>query len=1023
MRVIYRLLGPVRVEPDDHPPLKLPGGVSRTVLAVLLFNANKPMTKHQLIKAAWGPDGVDEAQLTKSASTLRKLLGSIDRGGDLKTLQGLGYQIQVAPETLDLLRFDDLVEQASTARKERRSDDEAALLRRGLALWEGPHPLSNVSPEHLRREKADLEERRKRAAVRLFDLGLARRAYAAILDELAVIFSYHPDDGRLAEQLMIVQYRCGHVSDANAAFNRHRDSLLELAGRDPDLRLRDLNYAIGSEDETRVAAAERAIVRRAGIAGLGQADQPPLIPRQLPSDLADLIGRDDLAAEASWMLSRDPGRAAPVVVISGPGGIGKTTLAVRVGHTVTERYPDGQLYAELRGTDEPVDPAEMLAQFLRALGVTVIPESRAERATMYRTLLASRRVLIVLDDAEDGPQVRDLIPANPACGVLVTARRRLPYLVGSHHVAPLTPLATRLATELFLRVTSNACIDLSGEMDAVERVVRLCGGLPLALRIAGALRVHDHPQPTRELAARLELRGPDVLTYSTDSVSRTISAGFDRLDASAQRLFLDFGLLALPSFGLWTAAALLEGSGADSAAAVSQLASRYMIEPIEPAARYRFHDLTRDYARRRAQAAYPEAAARDAIAERAYRALLTLARRAHRALYGGDFEVVHSEVPDWAVPPEALAEAEAAPLDWFDKERLNIRAAVSHCASLGLTSICWDLAVSAHEFFTRRNQFDDWQATHQVALEACRAAGDRRGEGVMLASLGQPALVASRRAGVSGLAELERAVELLTECGDRHGQAIALRTMANALRRRGHLTRPLKLFEQALEGYEASGDRVGRWQTMRYIGTAYLDLGRRDDARCRLRDALIAALELGKSRLIAQTQFWIGQAALAGGELDSGELAEAKDAFEEVCRLYPEPTGLGHAYAVLGLGVLALREGKVTEAESHLSQAARLAGKADAALEGRAWLAIAELRGELGQQGKRLGALTAAVRCFGDDSVYLQAQALSELASAQADAGNEGAAHAMRARVARLYSDMGLPEEDQIFRRRLQPVR
>src|SRR5262249_22949681 len=148
---------------------------------------------------------------------------------------------------------------------------------------------------------------------------------------------------------------------------------------------------------------------------------------------------------------------------------------------------------------------------------------------MYRTLLASRRVLVVLDDAEDGAQVRDLIPANPACGVVVTARVRLPELGGSHHVAPLTALPTRLATELFLRVTGSACIDLSGELDAVDRVVRLCGGLPLALRIAGALRVHDHPQPTRELAARLELRGPDVLTYGLDSVSRTISAGFDRL--------------------------------------------------------------------------------------------------------------------------------------------------------------------------------------------------------------------------------------------------------------------------------------------------------------------------------------------------------------------------------------------------------------------------------------------------------------------------------------------------------------
>lgn len=986
------------------------------MLAALLINANRPISTSDLLTAVWGSDE-DTFKLYKSISALRTLLDTIGRRDSLLTRSRFGYELQVGPDELDMLRFRDLVRQADTAREQRRVDDEVDLLRRGLKLWRGPHPLSNLPSGYFVPEIKALEERRKRVAVRLFDLELARRAYEAILDELTLIFSYYPDSGRLAEQLMIVQYRSGHVSDAAETFTRHAAALHELTGSKPDRGLRALYYASDGDKET-IDAAERAIARRAGIAGFGQAEQSPVIPRQLPSDLADLVGRDDLAAEASWMLTREPGRAVPVLVISGQGGIGKTTLAVRVGHTVTERYPDGQLYAELRGTDEPVDPAEVLAQFLRALGASVIPESRAERTTLYRTLLASRRVLIVLDDAEDGAQVRDLIPANPACGMLVTARQRLPELVGSHHVAPLTPLARQLATELFLRVTGNASIDLTGELDAVDRVVALCGGLPLALRIAGALRVHDHPQPTRELAARLALRGPDVLTYGRDSVSRTISAGFDRLDASAQRLFLDFGLLTLPSFGLWTAAALLEESGADSAAAVSQLASRYMIESLEPQARYRFHDLTRDYARRRAQAAYPDVADRDEVAARAYRALLTLVRRAHRAIYGGDFEVVHSDVPDWAAPPEALAEAEAAPLEWFDKERLNIRAAVSHCASLGLVGICWDLAVSAHEFYTRRDQFDDWQATHKIALEACRAAGDRRGEGVVLASLGQPALVASRRAGVSGVDELGLAVRLLTECGDRHGQAIALRTLANALRRRGHLTRPRALFEQALEGYAASDDRVGHWLTLRYLSATYLDLDLLDEARCRLSDAESIARALGSSRLIAQTKFWVGQAALA-----KGDLAGARDAFAEVQRLYHEPSGTGHGYAVLGLGQVALQEREWATAESRLTLAAHLAGDSDAALKGRAWLAIAKLRQELGEHGKRVGALTAAVRCFGDGSVYLQAQALSELADAETNAGNEGAASAARARVVRLYDDMGLPEEDRIHRQRLQPVR
>jgi hypothetical protein len=164
-------------------------------------------------------------------------------------------------------------------------------------------------------------------------------------------------------------------------------------------------------------------------------------------------------------------------------------------------------------------------------------------------------------------------------------------------------------------------------------------------------------------------------------------------------------------------------------------------------------------------------------------------------------------------PPEVPAEVDAAPLEWFEKERGNIRAAVAHCAGHGLTGICWDLAVSSHEFYTVGGYFDDWHATHTTALDACRAAGDRHGEGIVLACLNQPALVASRRvSGGAAVTDLERAVRLLTGCGDRHGQAIALRTLGNALRRQGHITRPLALFGEALGHYTASGDTVGRWR-------------------------------------------------------------------------------------------------------------------------------------------------------------------------------------------------------------------
>ena len=917
--------------------------------------------------------------------------------------------MRVAEDDVDALVFQRLVLTAHKAESERRTEDEIGYLRRALRLWRASHPLSNVPSDAFRQETLALEQRHKRAAVRLFELELARGNHERILDELILITGFYPSDQRLCQQLMVAEYRCGHLTDVARAYERYQEMLAEETGSGPDPLLRTLHFAIARGDEEAIAAAESAISKRAG----PRAGPVITVPRQLPRP-TDLVGRDELIAEASWLLRREPGRMAPVVVISGPGGIGKTALALRAAHESSDRYPDGQLYMELRGTTGgAVDTGEVLAQFLRAFGVPQVPETKAERLAAYRSLLADRRVLVVLDDAADGAQVSDLVSANPGCAALVTARQRLPEISGAHHVAPLEPLDRADATELFLRVVRGAGIDLEDNLDAVDRVVVLCGGLPLALRIAGALRVHDHPRPTAELANRLAAQGPEAFAYGELNVARTIGAGFERLDTGARQLFLGLGLLPLTGFGLWTGAALLDGADEDAATALSQLAASFMIESVESELRYRFHDLTREYARRRALAEC--ASDRDAIPARAYRALLTLARRAHARLYGGDFEVVHSAVSDWEAPPAVLAEVDASPLDWFEKERLNLRAAVEHCATLGLTEVCWDLAVSAHEFYTIRGYFDDWYATHIVALDACQKAGDLRGEGIVLACLNQPALVASRRAsGASGLADLQRAAELLAEHGDRHGQAIALRTLANALRRRGHLTRPLALFNDALARYAASGDTVGWWQTQRFIGQTHLDLGNYDDARRVLEEAGAVAGELGGGRLLAQTRYWLGQACLATDDLDG-----AQASFDAVFAVYRDDVGVGQAYALHGMGDVARRRGEYRVAERHLTMAAGLARDgADAVLEGRVWLSIGALHHAQGQPDEQLMALERAVALFaGCGAAYLEARALAALARARADRGDAAAADAAWNRVERLYSAADVPDEDRIHRR------
>jgi DNA-binding SARP family transcriptional activator len=1005
--MIYGLLGDLEVHRDDTL-LELPTGPTLMLLAGLLINVNRRMSKADLIRVAWGDGEVKEAQLHKRVMAVRDMLAEIDRRNDVRTHARFGYELRAAEDDVDSLLFQRFIRNADEAAAKGDAEGEVGCLRLALALWRGPHPLSNAYTDMLRQDILALEQRHKRAAVRLFRLELDQGNAEAIIDEVAHVAALYPADQRLCEQLMTVRYRCGHLTDAGAAYERYREAVDTETGAPPDSLLRALHFAIAGGDETAIATAESNLAKRTR----PPARRPVIVPRQLPAP-TDLVGRDRMVTEASRLLRDEPGSMIPLIVISGPGGVGKTALALRASRESIGHFPDGQLFMELHGSSGgPVDTSEVLAQFLRALGTPQVPETKAERLATYRTLLAERRMLIVLDDAADGPQVADLVPANPRCAVLVTARRRLPELVGAYHMAALAPLDRADATELFLRVIRNSGISRELDLDALDRVVTLCGGLPLALRIASALRVHDHPRPTAELANRLMRLGPEALEYGELSVARTIGAGLERLDANARQLFLALGQLRLTRFGAWTAAAVL-GDGVDAATALSHLAASFMIDPVESDMRYRFHELTREYARRRGLA--EDSADAVTIPGRAYRALLTLTRLAHAGLYGGDFEVVHSAVPDWDAPPEALAEINVSPLAWFEKERLNIRAAVEHCAELGLTEMCWDLAVSAHEFYTVCGYLDDWYATHQVALRACRTAGDLRGEGIVLACLNQPTLVASRQAtGSPDLADLRRAADLLADCGDRHGLAIVLRTIASAFRRQGHGTHSLRLFTEALAHYTASGDTVGRWQALRCVGQSHLDLGNHDAARSALQAAEAIAAELGGTRLLAQTRYWIGQACLA-----SGDVAGAHAAFNTVFDMYCDDLSVGRAYALHGVGDLALREGSYGAAERHLTRAAELARDgADAVLEGRVWLSVAALRQAQGRSGERVAALEHAVSVFAEcGAAYLEVRALAVIAAIAEEAGDAVAGDAIWNQIDGIYDAGGVAGEERVKRR------
>ncbi|MCY1139351.1 BTAD domain-containing putative transcriptional regulator [Actinoplanes sp. Pm04-4] len=992
--MIFRILGDLEVRPPGGGPVVLPGGRQLSVLAALLIKANQQLSTAELLRAGWGDPEVSPAQLHKAVSALRRLVALAGRPGSIKTHNRFGYELKAATADLDLLQFRWHVDRADAERREQHIPQEIEHLRAAIRLWRGASPLANVPDAPFAAEIGALRSRRKRSAVRLFTLEHARGEHAAILDDLAQFFAEDPADGQLCRLLMFSLYRSGHAAEAMAALERHEEAVEGGA----DKGLRRLGYAMAMHNDELVAKADEASARTPR--------EVPL-PRQLPPAPASFVGREDLVAELGTLL-RD--RRRTVLVISGPGGMGKTALALRAAHDAADLFPGGQLWADLRGSsDQPVDPGEVLAEFLRALGETTVPESRRERIALFRTLTAGRKLLLVLDDAGSVAQIRDLIPGGGTSIVLVTARRRLPGIDAAvHHVPTLEALDQPTAAALFRNVVEAAQVDVSGEREAVEAVVRLCGGLPLALRIAAQMRVEDFHRPTAELLGRLREQGPAAFRHGDESLARTIGAGLAPLDDLARRLFLGLGLLAQPTFGEWTAAALLQEPGPAAGAALARLALVGMVDPVHPGARYGFHDLTRDYARDRAAAELKPPEESVEAPARVCRALLTLTRRAHDALYGGRFDVVHSDEPDVAVPEAETAAMAGDPRTWFEIERLNIRAAVGQAAALGLTGVCWDLAVSAHEFYAIGQYFDDWRVTHEIALAECRRAGDRRGEGVVLVALGQPPLVASGSPGVSGVAELERAQELLAEVGERHGRAVALRTLANALRRRGEMARPLQQFTEALVHYRESGDVVGVQQTLRFIGQAHLDMGHPDAAVATLREAERVGRELGQPQVLAPTLYWMGHAYLA-----RGNQAAAEAAFAEVYAMFPDG-GIGHAYALHGLGDVALVSGDLDMAAARLSRAEECAREgADVVLEGRIYLTAAALEAARGARIDQEVDLLRAVELFQwCGAAHLEIAAQAALADAYALAQDQPEAEAAaRDRIRELAA--GLPPEDR----------
>jgi len=517
--------------------------------------------------------------------------------------------------------------------------------------------------------------------------------------------------------------------------------------------------------------------------------------------------------------------------VAGAGGLGKTSLAVHAAHRVRRRFPDGQLYVDLLGaTPAPLLPGDVLARFLRDLGVDGrdIPVDEDERAARYRTALARRRMLVVLDNARDAAQVRPLLPGSASSAVLVTTRSRMPDLA-STKLVDLNVLDDDEALKLFVKVVGEE--RAAAEPEATAELLDACAGLPLAIRICAARLVTRSGWTIQALAGRLrdehrrldEMRAGDLAVRASFEVSFTsLPSSTDKQGIDPARAFRLLGLWPGSSISSAAAAALFDVPEYSAEDALEVLVDTHLLESVAPD-RYRFHDLLRVYAADRAVAEEP-APERDAAVTRLLEWYLRAADAAATAVLQHRYDIP-LEPAGAARPSPGFADAEAA-LSWYDREHANLVTATRQAAASGQHEVAWRLPAPLFIIFISRGNWADCIATHRVALDSARRAGDRRGEAWVLNNLGYALGITGDPDGIDCL---QSSLAIRREIGDRIGEAQAANNLADTYRSLGRTNEALELYQHALE-LNREVDRYSEGVSLVNVGEALFDLDRAGEA-------------------------------------------------------------------------------------------------------------------------------------------------------------------------------------------------
>ncbi|MGC5330401.1 BTAD domain-containing putative transcriptional regulator [Micromonospora sp. DT62] len=813
----FRVLGPVEIWADDR---RLPAGQprQRAVLAALLVDAGRSVTPQTLLDRVWGdspPRGARQS-LHAHVTRIRQALHLVDVGEPPALVwRPGGYVLEVAADRVDVHRFRSLLAQA----KEPACPDarRASLLREALALWRG-EPLAGLSGSWAARTRESWRQHYPEAVVTWAYAELRVANPEPVISRLTELVGDYPLVESVTAALMRALYAVGRGADALVQYAVVRRRLAEELGVDPGPELRTLHQAILRDDLDAPHGRHPASVTVA---------HPT--PAQLPPDTPGFVGRaEHLARLDAHLPGQQPAAASTIVTVSGTAGVGKTALVVHWAHRVAGRFPDGNLYVNLRGfepTGEATAPAEAVRDLLDALGVTAdrMPPQPEAQAALYRTLLAGRRMLVLLDNARNAEQVRPLLPGAATCLVVVTSRDALVGLVAAEGATP-------LRLDLLDRGEARSLLSgrlgrhrLSAEPAAADEIVDLCARLPLALSVVAA---HAVMRPDvalsvltgelREARGGLDAFAPNDPTTNLRSI---FSCSYRALGGEAARTFRLIGSHPGTDITVPSAASMSGVPVRQARALLTELTDNHLLAE-HTAGRYAAHDLLRAYAAELADS-LDGRSERDDATHRVLDHYLHTAHAAARMLEPHR-EPLTLAAPRSGVTPTAFATAAEA-LAWFVAERSALVASVRLAAATRHTAHAWRLAWILNTFFSRQGYWHDQAAVQHTALSAARDAGDKDGQAHLHRGLARAYFRLGRHD--EAHTHLRVALTLCEELGDPVAEARVHGGLGFILNQRGRHRESLPHLRRALGLYARAGHPDGYAESLNALGWSHALLG------------------------------------------------------------------------------------------------------------------------------------------------------------------------------------------------------